>query len=142
MQMPILIIQIRQTMCYNYLMSTLTKKVLIVEDEKPMARALELKLTHAGFEVKNVSNGEDGLAVLEKEKFDLMLLDLVMPKMDGFGVLEELKKRDIKIPTIVQTNLSQPEDETRVRALGAKGFFIKSNTPISTIVEHVIELLK
>ena len=119
----------------------LLKRILIIEDEKPMAHALELKLTHAGFSAQSVGNGEEGLVLLEKEKFDLVLLDLVMPKMDGFGVLEEIKKKGIKTPVMVQTNLAQEEDEKRVKALGAKEFFIKSNTPIAEIVEQIKNFL-
>ena len=58
------------------------KKILIVEDEKPMARALKLKLEHEGFKVALAGNGEDGLVELEKGGFDLVLCDLMMPKMD------------------------------------------------------------
>ena len=118
------------------------KRILIIEDEKPMARALELKISHAGFEAHSVSNGEEGLALLEKEKFDRVLLDLIMPKLNGFGVLEEMKKRGIKTPAMVQTNLAQEEDEKRAKALGAKEFFIKSNTPIAEIVEQIKNFFK
>ncbi len=68
-------------------MSKQVKRILVVEDEKPMSRALELKLTHVGFEVKTASNGEEALEILNKEKFDLIFLDLVMPKMNGFETL-------------------------------------------------------
>ena len=117
------------------------KKILIIEDERPMARALELKLTHAGFEVTTVNNGEDGLALLCKEMFALILLDLVIPKLDGFKVLEKLRERKINTLVIVITNLSQIEDEKRVRELGAVGFFVKSNTSISEIVSKIQEKL-
>lgn len=118
-----------------------SKKVLVVEDEKPMARALELKLTHAGFEVHTSNNGEEGLALILKDTFDIVLLDLMMPKMDGFSVLEELKKNGVKTPVIILSNLSQQEDENRAKTLGAKGFFIKSNTPIANIVDEVTKYL-
>ncbi|HCA67088.1 MAG: Response regulator receiver protein [Parcubacteria group bacterium GW2011_GWC2_44_17] len=117
------------------------KKILIIEDEKPMARALELKLTHSGFEAKAVFNGADGVKILEKETFSLILLDLIMPEMDGFTVLETLKEKKIKTPVIVLTNLSQEDDEKRAKTLGALEFFIKSDTPIATIVLRVAELL-
>ncbi len=123
-------------------MPTTKKKILIIEDEKPMARALELKLARAGFEATSASNGEDGLAMLEKETFALILLDLVMPKMDGFSVLGELKQKNIQTPVIILSNLSQEDDEKRAKALGAKDFFIKSNTPIAAIVEQVNKFLK
>lgn len=118
------------------------KKILIIEDEKTLARALELKLTHSGFEVKKVFNGEDGIALLQKESFALILLDLIMPKMDGFTVMTTLRVKKIKTPVMILTNLSQENDMKRTKEFGAKGFFIKSNTPISTIVERVIKLLK
>ena len=123
-------------------MLTKPKKILIIEDEKPMARALELKLTHEGFEAKIVFNGESALELLEKEKFDLIVCDLVMPKVDGFKVLEALKEKKITTPVMVLTNLSQEEDEKRAKSLGAKEFFIKSNTPIANIVERITQLLK
>ncbi len=123
-------------------MSKQIKKILIIEDEKPMARALELKLAHAGFSAKSTSNGEEGLALLGKENFDLVLLDLVMPKLDGLGVLEEMKKRGIKTPVMVQTNLSQEEDEKRAKEFGVKGFFVKSNTTIAEIVEQIKNFFK
>lgn len=119
-----------------------TKKILIIEDEKPMARALELKFMHAGFEAVSAGNGEEGLAILEKRTFDLILLDLVMPKMDGFSTLEILKQKGIKIPVMILSNLSQEEDIKRAKSLGAKEFFIKSDTPIATIVEKIALFLK
>lgn len=118
------------------------KKILIIEDEKPMARALELKLTHAGFEAKAVFNGEEGMALLQKEAYALIMLDLVMPKMDGFKVLETINEKKIKTPVIVLSNLSQQDDEKRAKILGAKEFFIKSDTPIAIIVEKVVQFLK
>ena len=117
------------------------KRILIIEDEKTLARALEIKLTLSGFEVKAVFNGEDGLSLLQKEPFDLILLDLIMPKMDGFGVLTALKAQKIETPVMVLSNLSQESDMKRTKEFGAKEFFIKSNTPIATIVERVIRLL-
>jgi DNA-binding response OmpR family regulator len=96
-------------------METTKKKILIVEDEKPMARALELKLTHAGFETKVVFNGEDAITFLQQEKCALILLDLIMPGMDGFKVLEILQERGITTPVVILTNLSQEEDIKRAR---------------------------
>lgn len=116
--------------------------ILIIEDEKPMAQVLELKLNHAGFSTKVVFNGSDAVNLLLKETFDLILCDLIMPKMDGFTVLAILKERKIKTPIIVLSNLSQKADEKYAKDFGAKDFFIKSNTPLETIVERVTELLK
>ena len=67
-------------------------KILIADDEKALARAVELKLNHSGFNAKSVSNGREVLDILKKEKFDLILLDLIMPEIDGFEVIAELQK--------------------------------------------------
>src|SRR3989344_6007517 len=118
-----------------------TKKILIVEDEKPVAKALRLKLNQAGFETQEAGNGEEALAAIAKEKFDLILLDLVMPKMDGFAVLSTLKERNNQTPVVVTSNLSQEEDTRRAKEAGAKEFFVKSDVPIIEIVEHVKKML-
>ena len=114
-----------------------SSRLLIVEDEKPMARALELKFTHSGFSPTVAGDGEAALQALESGKFDVILLDLILPKMDGFTVLEWLHKKASKTPVIVTSNLGQEEDKERAKALGAKGYFVKSNTPISQLVEEV-----
>ena len=117
------------------------KKILIVDDEKPVAKAFGLKLGRAGFESEVAFDGVDALEVLAKKNFDLILLDIIMPRMDGFEFLAELKNRNINIPVIVTSSLSQDEDEKRARDLGAIDYFVKSDTPISNIVEYVKKVL-
>ncbi len=116
-------------------------KILVGEDEQALSRALELKLSHEGFDVKIAATGEDVLAQMAKEKFDLLLLDLVMPNMDGFAVLEELKKNSNKVPIIVTSNLGQEEDKKRVEYLGVSEYLIKSNTSISEMISKIKEFL-
>ena len=118
------------------------QKILIVDDERAIAHALELKLTHTGYDATVVGDGELALEALGKDTFNLMLLDLVMPKMDGFTVLAEMKKRKLTVPVIVSSNLSQEEDIKRAKELGAKDYFIKSNTPLVQIVEKIQAFLK
>ncbi len=113
------------------------KRVLIVEDERPLAHALELKLQHEGCKTAVAVNGKDCLALLGREPFDVVLLDLMMPVMDGFQVLEQLGKLPKPPTVIVLSNLSQREDEDRALKLGAKKYFIKSDTPLAVIVEEV-----
>ena len=113
------------------------KKILIIEDEKPLAHALSLKLSHEGFDVVTTERGEEGLQFLAKETFDLVLTDLIIPGVDGFKVLETIQEKKMKIPVIVITNLNQEEDKKRVFDLGASSFFVKSNSPISEIVKNV-----
>lgn len=113
------------------------EKILIAEDEKSIAGVMELKLSHEGFEVAVAYNGEDAINQAKSGHFDLILLDLIMPKKDGFAVLKELQENNITTPVFVLSNLSQQEDEKRTKELGAKEFFIKSNTPLTKIVERV-----
>lgn len=113
------------------------KRVLIVEDEKPLAHALSLKLGHEGFVATIAQNGQECLDQLAKNQFDIVLLDLMMPVLDGFQVLEQLKAKGAMPYIIVLSNLSQHEDEERVLALGARKYFIKSDTPLSALVEEV-----
>jgi len=117
------------------------KRILIAEDEAAYSRALVLKLKNAGFHAQSVDNGEDALSIVVKDNFDLLLCDLIMPKMNGFTLLEEFKKRQIKIPVIILSNLSQSDDEIKARKLGAVDFLIKSNIQISDVVSKVQKLL-
>ncbi len=118
-------------------MADAQKHVLIVEDEKALSHALELKLTHEGFLVTIASNGQECLDLVATQHFDVLLLDLIMPVMDGFQVLEKLGAKTSQTAVFVLSNLSQHEDEERVLSLGARKFFIKSDTPLTTIVDEV-----
>ncbi len=118
------------------------KKILIVEDEKPIRQALELKLSKAGFSITPVSNGKDAISKVSEQKFDLILLDLMMPEMNGYEVLAQLKNLNIKTPVIILSNLGQEEDIKKAKECGAEDYCIKSNTPISSIVDKVKGKLK
>ncbi len=113
------------------------KRILIVEDERPLSHALEMKLGHEGYETHVVTNGTDALEVLKTEKYHLILLDLIMPVMDGFAVLAALKEHKNTVPVIVLSNLGQAEDQAKTKELGAVDYFVKSNTPIADIVARV-----
>lgn len=113
------------------------KRILIVEDERPLSHALEMKLGHEGYETRVVTNGTDALTALEKDQFHMILLDLIMPVMDGFAVLAALKERKNTVPVIVLSNLGQTEDQAKTKELGAVDYFVKSNTPIADIVARV-----
>ncbi len=123
------------------MVTKLLKKILIAEDERPMAQALETKLKNEGFDARAVFDGGEVIKILAKEKYDVLLLDLMMPIKDGFAVLEELKATNNKIPVIVSTNLNQEEDLSRARKLGAKDYFVKSDTPINEVVNRVKKFL-
>jgi DNA-binding response OmpR family regulator len=117
------------------------KVILIVEDERPLSHALEMKLKSQGYDTQVCTNGEDALEAMEKGGCKLVLLDLIMPVMDGFGVLEEMQKRKLKIPVIILSNLGQEEDRNKAKTLGAIDYFVKSNTPIAEIVNRVKTVL-
>lgn len=115
------------------------RTILIAEDERPLSRALEIKLTKEGYEVTIASNGEDAINILANKSFSLIILDLVMPKKDGFAVLQYLKAKSKKTDIIVLSNLAQEEDFKKAKDLGAKTYFIKSNTPIIELVTYIKE---
>lgn len=118
-------------------MDSAQKRILIVEDERPLSHALELKLQHEGFETFVADNGEDCIKAINEQTFDIVLLDLVMPVLDGFQVLEQLQSKPNKPSIFVLSNLSQAEDENRVLKLGAKKYFIKSDTSLESIVNEI-----
>ena len=117
-------------------------KILIADDNKAIAMALDLKLQHEGFEVKVVFNGIEALDSLGKEKFDLLILDLIMPQLNGFGVLKNIKEKGIKMPVIVSSDLSQSEDINKAKELGAVDFFVKSDMSVVEMVEKIKEYFK
>lgn len=120
----------------------ISKKILIIDDENALTQALEIKLSRAGFIVRIAYNGEEGLLQLSKEVFDLILLDILMPKIGGFEVLQRLNKLHVNTPVIILSNLGQEKDIHKMKSLGANNFFIKSNTSINVIIEEVKKILK
>lgn len=118
------------------------RKIVIVEDDPMIAEIYQKKFLDSGFDVSVADKGEKLLEMLKKETADVILLDLVMPGMDGFEVIENLRKgnydRNIKI--IVFSNLSQKEDKDKARELGADGFIVKSDYTPSDLVKEVERL--
>jgi len=101
-------------------------KVLIIEDEESLIELLAAKLTKEGYEVEKALDGKDGVKKVYKWKPDLILLDIVMPKMDGYEVLEELNEKGNKIPIIIISNSGQPVEIEKTKKLGAVGHLIKT----------------
>jgi two-component system, OmpR family, response regulator VicR len=116
------------------------KKILVAEDDKYLNTAYRLKLTKAGFEVRLASDGEEALEILNEFTPDLMLLDLMMPKKDGFAALEEIKKNENwrNIPVIVASNLGQEGDIQRAMKLGAADFVIKSDMSMEGLLKKIV----
>lgn len=114
--------------------NNIDKKILIAEDEKLMAKALADKLRIIGFDVTAVLDGASALELLNKEKFDLVLLDILMPKMDGLSLLKEIRSKGNEIPAIILSNSSKDETIKEAKRLGAIEYFVKSNTSLTEIV--------
>lgn len=119
------------------------KKILFIEDEPTLQKTVGEVLSQEGFLILEALNGEIGLATAKSEKPDLILLDLILPKKDGFEVIEELKKdpETAHIKIIVLTNLESSKDVERALALGATNYLVKANYELDEVVEKVKKLL-
>jgi DNA-binding response OmpR family regulator len=120
------------------------RKILVAEDDVFLKKILQTKLTLKGFEAISAIDGEEALKQIIAVKPDLILLDLMMPKKNGFEVMEELNKNhpEIKAPIIILSNLGQESDIERGKKLGAVDYLVKSNFSINAIIDKVNEYLK
>lgn len=119
-----------------------SKRILIAEDDKAASKVLVMELQKSGFEAVLTENGAEALKALAEGRYDLLLLDIVMPNTDGFSVLERLKKDGSSVPVIVLSNLGDSNDEKRAMGLGAKAFLVKADTPIKNIIAKIESILK
>ncbi len=119
------------------------KKIIFIEDEPALQHALTVVLNDAGYEVISAMDGEIGLGLIKKEKPDLVLLDLILPKMDGFQVLEMIRKdpETAKLPVIILSNLEENSDINRALELGATTYLLKTNYRLEEVVEKVAGVL-
>lgn len=119
-------------------------KVLIVEDDTFLVNIYETKFTHEGFDVTVALDGESGLKVALKKKPNIILLDILLPKLDGFAVLKKLKENSETkdIPVILLTNLSQKDDVEKGLKEGANDYLIKAHFMPSETVTKVKEVLE
>src|SRR3990167_8080535 len=112
------------------------KHILLVEDDEFLAELYATKLNLEGFEVSLAADGEKGLRMIKEKKPDLVLLDIVLPKMDGFEILKKMKagKNTKDIPVILLTNLSQKDEVKRGLGLGANDYLIKAHFMPSEVI--------
>ena len=116
-----------------------SKKVLIVEDDEHVSHAYSVKLKMEGVDSVIASDGEEGVAKAKTESPDLIMLDVMLPKKDGFEVLSDLKKDPATkdIPVLIMSNLGQPSDIEKAHALGAAEYLVKIDYSIKDIVDKV-----
>ena len=119
------------------------KKVLIVEDDVFLVKAYEAKLRKDGLELMVVNDGDQAMEAMGSFQPDLVLLDLVMPRKDGFAFLEEIKQHpEYKdVPILVSSNLGQKTDIDRVLAMGVAGYIVKTDLTIDELVDRIHGLL-
>jgi len=115
------------------------RRVLLAEDDRFLRRAAEARLTRHGLQVLTAADGEEALRVARAEPLDLVLLDVVMPKLDGFEVLKSLRQdaATANLPVIVLSNLGQERDVAQAKALGAIAFLVKANLSLQDLVDRV-----
>jgi DNA-binding response OmpR family regulator len=120
------------------------KKILLVEDEPALQKAMSHALEGEGYNVISASDGEEGFALAKKEKPDLVLLDLMLPKKDGFTVLTELKSdpetKDLSV--IILSNLENSTDVEKALAAGATTYLVKTNYKLEEVLEKIKNHLK
>lgn len=120
------------------------KKILFIEDERRFQEMLETVFKAEGFETFSAFNGVDGVRMAEEEKPDIILSDLVLPKKDGFNVINELKNNTniSNIPIIILTNLEENQNVEKVISSGANMYLVKANYTLDDIVAKVKDTLK
>jgi DNA-binding response OmpR family regulator len=117
------------------------KKIIIVEDEEVLRNLLKKKLENEGYEVEVAEDGEIGIEKIRETKFDLILLDIIMPKMGGFDVLEAMQRDESisEVPVIVVSNSGQPVEIDRAQKLGAKDWVVKTEFDPQEVIKKVKE---
>ena len=124
-------------------MSNEKRKVLMIEEDRFLRKVYRDKLSKLGFEFLEAINGEEGLNKIIADKPDLVLLDLILPKKNGFDVLIDMKgnKNTENIPVIILSNLGQESDIKRGLSLGAKDYLVKTEVSLSQVVDKIREQL-
>lgn len=119
------------------------KMVFVVEDDKFMRNLLINKLQKEGFQTEGLGSGEEALELMKTKTPNLILLDLILPNMDGFEVIQYLKSdpRLSNIPVLILSNLGEKKDVEKAEEIGVAGFLIKANFTPSEIIKKIHDLL-
>lgn len=119
------------------------KKILFIEDEPSLQKATSSFFLDEGYEILSAMDGENGINLAKEKNPDIILLDLILPKKDGFEVMQELKQNpDTKnIPIIILSNLDTSADVDRALELGATTYLVKTNYKLEEIIQKIKNIL-
>lgn len=118
------------------------KTILVVEDEHTLSDIICEKLTEEGYEAQKAYDGEEAVNYFNNKKTaDLMLLDILLPKKDGFTALKEINELGVKVPVIVFSNFLHDEEEAKARELGARDFLVKAAFSTAEVITKIKEVL-
>jgi CheY-like chemotaxis protein len=117
-------------------------KVLVIDDQPDVRTLTDMLLKHLGYDVVLADNGWKGLELYRREHPDVIVLDLIMPGMDGIEVLKQIRSVDLTQPVIVVTGSSNPETERKVRALGVSEFIVKGSSSMHSLGDTLKRLLQ
>jgi CheY-like chemotaxis protein len=120
----------------------MTKRILIAEDEASLREMLALHLRESGGDVETAQDGEEAISMIRRRLPGLLFLDLLMPKKDGFAVMEYILAQSLDLPVIVLTNFADPLNEDRCRELGAKEVIIKSQIDGEDLWQKALQYLR
>lgn len=122
----------------------MAKKILIVEDEPTLFEALEVKLKEEGFEILMARDGQEGLEMSLRLKPDLLLVDILMPIMDGITMINKVREDDWgkTVPIIILTNFSDEEKQRQAKAVEVEDYLVKSDWRLTDVVDRVKAKLK
>lgn len=122
----------------------MAKKILIIEDDKFLRELIARKLLDEGFEIAEAVDGEEGIKMIKESGPDLVLLDLILPSIDGFEVLARVKEDTsiTPVPIIILSNLGQKEEVEKGLELGAVDYLIKAHFTPGEIIEKIKNILK
>jgi DNA-binding response OmpR family regulator len=124
-------------------MAEAAKKILLVEDEPLLANLLKQRLEREGYGVAVAHDGEEGLKLLQEGAYSLLLLDIILPKISGFELMEAMRTDPQleKVPVIIVSNLGQDSDIAKGQSLGAAAYFVKAKVSIDELIEEVKKFL-
>lgn len=118
--------------------------ILVVDDDENILDIYSQALAMMGFKVKTAHDGKEAWEIIKdkQDELDLILLDIIMPKMDGFDVLEKMYKNKINTRVVMLTNLNRPEDMKEAKRLGAEDFLVKVKTSPTQLTKKIEQILK